>query len=44
MYNSISQERINLSYNTRNIKKRKFINKMDTQEYIFEFLDKFIEL
>ena len=25
-------------------KKEKFINKMDTQRYIFEFLDKFNEL
>ena len=27
MYNSISQERINLSYNTRNIKKRNLLTK-----------------
>ena len=44
MYNSISQERINLSYKYEKYKKEKFINKMDTQEYIFEFLDKFFEL
>ena len=31
----LSTQRVNLSYNTRNIKKEKFINKMDTQEYIF---------
>ena len=42
MYNSISQERINLSYNyTRNIKKINLLTKWIPKNI---FLDKFIEL
>ena len=41
MYISISQERINLSYNTRNIKKRNLLTKWIPKNI---FLDKFNEL
>ena len=44
MYNSISQERINISYNTRNIKKRNLLTKWILKNIFFEFLDKFIDL